>query len=114
MNDQAIWSLEEQFWTGGEDHYRRALDPKCVMAFPAPAGIIAGPRIAETLKGAPRWSSVSMTERHTVRPSPDIVVIAYQAQGRREDAAPYGAYCTSTYRRSTDGWRLVQHQQTPC
>ena len=114
MNEQAIWSLEEQFWTGGADHYRRALDPKCGLPFPAPAGRIAGPRIAETLKGAPRWSSVSMTERHTVRPSPDIVVIAYQAQGRREDAAPYGAYCTSTYRRSTDGWRLVQHQQTPC
>ena len=65
MDDGTIWSLEERFWAGGDDHDRSALDPECVMAFPAPAGIIAGARIAESLAGAPRWSSVAMSERRT-------------------------------------------------
>jgi hypothetical protein len=112
MNDE-IWSLEEQFWTAGADYYRDALGPDCVMAFPAPAGIIAGLQIVQTLENAPRWSSIAMSERHLVQPSPDIVVIAYRAEGRREGASTYEAYCTSTYHRGTAGWRLIQHQQTP-
>lgn len=113
MNDETLWLLEEQFWTGGEDHYLEALDPECVMAFPAPAGILAGPGIIESLQGAPRWSSVAMSDRHLLRPSSDIVVLAYRAEGRREGAPPYQAYCMSGYRHAGEGWRLFQHQQTP-
>jgi hypothetical protein len=40
-------------------------------------------------------------------------MLAYMAEATREDADPYGAYCTSTYRRESDRWRLIQHQQTP-
>jgi hypothetical protein len=40
MNDDAIWSLEEQFWFAGEAHYRSALDPECNMGFPAPVEIM--------------------------------------------------------------------------
>lgn len=113
-DDDALWSLEERFWTGGEDHYARTLDAECVMAFPPPAGILAGGRrIAESLKGAPRWSSIAMSERHVSRPTSDVGILAYKARGERDGAAPYEAYCTSTYRRDGDGWRLVQHQQTP-
>ena len=42
MTDEEAWRVEERFWTGGEEHYREALDPACVMAFPAPAGIMHG------------------------------------------------------------------------
>lgn len=83
------------------------------MAFPAPAGIIAGPAIAQSLADAPRWASVEMAERHVGRPAADLLVLAYKARGVRDGAAPYGAYCTSTYRRDGDRWLLVQHQQTP-
>ena len=113
-DDQDLWSLEEQFWTSGTEHYDRVLDPECVMAFPAPAGILAGHRwIVESLKDAPRWSSVAMSERHVTRFGADLTVLAYRARGVRDDTSPYQAYCTSTYRRAPDGWRLVQHQQTP-
>jgi len=112
-NDAELWSLEEQFWTGGEAHYERVLDPHCVMAFPAPAGILAGARIVDGLKGAPRWASVTMTERHVAHPAPDVSVLAYRARGQRAGAPAYEAYCSSTYRRAPGGWRLVQHQQTP-
>ena len=112
--EDELWSIEEQLWTGGQDQYERTLDPKCVMAFPPPAGILAGARIVESLKGAPRWSSVTMSERHLARPTPDVSVLAYRARGERSGAsAAYDAYCTSTYRREAGGWRLLQHQQTP-
>ncbi|HEX2256307.1 MAG TPA: nuclear transport factor 2 family protein [Afifellaceae bacterium] len=108
-----LWALEEEFWTGGEKHFRRALAPDCVMAFPAPVGILAGEAIVESLRHAPRWSSIAMRERHTAQPSPDLAVLAYLAEAKRGEAAPYRGYCTSTYRRTPKGWRLVQHQQTP-
>ena len=113
MTDEDAWRMEERIWTSGEDHYREALDPACVMAFPPPAGIIAGPAIARSLAGAPRWTSVTMTETRIGRPSDDLLVLAYKARGLRDGSAPYDAYCTSTYRRADDRWRLVQHQQTP-
>lgn len=113
MTDDEAWRAEERFWTDGEDHYREALDPACVMAFPAPAGIIAGSAIAQSLAGAPHWASVEIAERHVGRPAADLLVLAYKARGLRDGAAPYEAYCTSTYRRAGDHWRLIQHQQTP-
>ena len=113
MTDEEAWRAEERFWTGGEDHYSEALDPECVMAFPAPAGIMrGGAAIARSLAGVPRWASVEMAERHVGRPTADLLVLAYRARGSRDGAAPYGAYCTSTYRDDGYRWRLVQHQQT--
>lgn len=113
MTDDEVWHLEERFWTSGAGHYREALDPECVMAFPAPAGIIQGPGIARSLAGASRWSSIGMAERHVGRPAEGLLVLAYKAEGRRGCAAHYRAYCTSTYRKDGDHWRLFQHQQTP-
>ena len=113
MTDEEAWRVEERFWTGGEEHYREALDPACVMAFPAPAGIMHGAGIARSLAGAPRWASVEMAGRHAARPAADLLVLAYKARGTRDGAPPYEAYCTSTHRRDGDRWRLVQHQQTP-
>ena len=113
MTHDEAWRAEERFWFGGAEHFRQALDPACVMAFPAPAGIMQGAGIAESLAGAPRWSSLDMTERHVARPAPDLLVLAYKARGFRDGVVPYLAYCTSTYRRDGGGWRLVQHQQTP-
>ena len=113
MTDEEAWRAEERFWTGGEDHYREALDPACVMAFPAPVGIMHSAGIVRGLAGAPRWSSVEMAERHAARPAADLLVLAYKARGLRDGAPPYGACCTSTYRRTSGRWRLVQHQETP-
>lgn len=111
--DEDLWSLEERLWTSGVEQYERTLDPECVMAFPPPTGIMVGRGIFESLKGAPRWSSVTMAERHVARPSSDVGILAYRARGVRDGAPAYEAYCSSTYRRTPGGWRLVQHQQTP-
>jgi hypothetical protein len=40
------------------------------------------------------------------------MVLGYGADGRRDGAEPYLAFCASTYRRDLETWKLIQHQQT--
>lgn len=114
MDADAIWDLERGFWTGPPERAAALLDPGCLMAFPAPAGLLAGAKaIAPTLAGAPRWDAVAMADRRLAAPDPALAVLAYRAEARRGDAPPWRVLCTSTWRRGAAGWRLVQHQQTP-
>ena len=106
-----IWTIEELLWTGGTDTYRTRLAPGCMMAFHG-LGVLQGEEILESLKDAPRWQSVEMTARHTSE-TDGIVVISYVATGYRDGDAPHRVLCTSTWRRTGNGWRLVQHQQAP-
>ena len=94
MTDWEAWHAEERFWNGGENHCRQALNPACVMAFPAPVWR----RHRAELGGR----AALVFSRH-----------GGKARGLRDGAAPYEACCTSTYRDAGDRWRLVQHQQTP-
>jgi hypothetical protein len=112
MDDQAAWALEERFWLEGVSLYEELLDPECLMVFPG-MGVLRAARVLESLRSASRWTSVVMTERTLARPAETLMVLAYRAEGRRGDAAPYVAYCSSTYRQAGDAWSLVQHQQTP-
>ena len=113
MKDAEIWSIEEELWTGGPDHYRKIMDPHCVMAFPAPAGILSCDAIMKSLDDMPRWSSVEMSDQHAQRPAHELIVLAYKAEGEREGYKAYRVFCTSTYCLAGDGWRLIQHQQSP-
>lgn len=114
MTDAELWTIEQNLWTGGPAMFASRLADSCVMALPAPAGIIAGrAAIVASIAANPRWSTIEMTERTLVRPASDLVVLAYRATGQRVGAAQYHAYCSSTYRRDERGWQLVQHQQTP-
>ena len=110
---EALWQLEEEFWTGGEPLYRQRLSPDCVMVFPKPAGILKGEAILEALKGAPRWKSVRMTSKQLVEHDAGTVVLAYEARAERDEKDFYSALCSSTYARAGGAWRLLQHQQTP-
>lgn len=112
VDETAAWAEEERWWKGGADAMAAALDSDAVMVFAPPVGILTGLSILDTLEGAPRWTEVEMTERVALRPTADIVVLAYRAEGRRGEAEPYVAYCTTTYRSDGERWRLVQHQQT--
>ena len=113
MNEVAIWSLEEQFWMEAEIYYRSALDPECIMGFPAPVGIIVGKAILESLAQAPRWAAIEMGDCGLVRPTPDLIALGYRARATRRGAEPYQAFCTSCYRASVGGWKLFQHHQSP-
>ena len=110
MSDEQVWPLEEAFWLGGRETYTQTLAPECLMAFSI--GLLGREDILRSIEGAPRWESVSMTERRVDRPDPGTVVLAYRATAER-GAETYAAFCTSTYRRVGEAWKLIQHQQTP-
>ena len=111
MNDDSAWTLEERFWLEGSSVYDDLLDPACLMAFPG-MGVMRAAAILDSLKSAPRWASVNMTNRELGRAGDRVIVLGYRAEGRREGAEPYQCFCTSTYRADGGRWTLVQHQQT--
>ena len=112
MSDE-IWQLETAFWTADPDETQHALDPHCLMAFPPPAGIISGAQIITSMRAAPRWQTVVMVEKRLRLPAADLAVLAYFVSARRSSDGAYTAYCSSTYRQTPSGWKLIQHQQTP-
>ncbi|MGR3320684.1 MAG: nuclear transport factor 2 family protein [Pseudooceanicola sp.] len=105
-----IWQVEEILWTGGTDAFRKRLDRECLMAFPG-VGVLEGDEILDSLKDAPRWQSVEMDDRHSTGDE-DVIVLSYRAVAIRDGDAPYNALCTSTWRRTAKGWRLLQHQHS--
>lgn len=114
MDDQRIWAFEESLWTADAAHYRESIDDSCLMVLPAPPFIVSGEQAIAAVSATPRWSQVTLSERQVARPEEGLIVIAYQAQATREGVDPYGAHCTSTYRRiAHEDWKVVQHQQTP-
>jgi hypothetical protein len=97
MDDAFAWTMEERFWTGGIAHYGAALHLDCVMAFPAPVGIMSGSAILDSLAGAPRWSEVTFADRAMARIGEGALVLGYRARAIRPGTQPYEAFCTSTY-----------------
>jgi len=110
---QTIWESERRLWLEGSEAYDELLHPRCIMVFADPVGVLKGDAISESLKGVPRWTEVEMAEQSSSGDEGNVVVIAYRAKARRGDAAPYDAYCSSTYIRNHESWRIIQHQQTP-
>lgn len=107
------WSLEQALWTGGVETYERTLAPRALTVVPAERGLLDRAATMDAIRSAPRWSRVEMLERRDMRPRADIIVLAYRAEGTREDGDAYRAWCSSVYVRERDGWRLALHQQTP-
>ena len=114
MDDDRIWAFEESLWTADAEHYRESIDDACLMVLPAPPFLFSGEQAIAAVAATPRWSKVTLSERQVARPEEGLIVVAYRAQAEKEDAEPYDAHCTSTYRRiAHEEWRVVQHQQTP-
>lgn len=108
-----VWAAERAFWLEGPETAAKLLHDACLMAF-AGVGVLRGAAsILQSLAGAPRWAELEISEEAQSRPADDLVVLAYRARARRQDAPPYEAWCTSVWRRETGAWRIVQHQQTP-
>ena len=114
MTDDDAWRIEESLWKGSPAAFADRVSSNCLMVFADPIGVISGTEAVEGINELERWVTVEMTGKQIARPSRDIAILAYRAEGRRDVAPTYRAYCTSTYHRSGDGrWLLVQHQQTP-
>jgi hypothetical protein len=114
MDDDRVWSFEEGLWTGDGDHYRTLIDEECLMVLPMPPYVFSGEKAVKAVSDTPCWSTVELSGRQVSRPQEGLIVVAYEANARKDGTPSYRAYCTSTYRRlAHDEWRVVQHQQTP-
>ena len=113
MTDGEFWDVERSLWLEGAETFRRWMAAECLMVFPPPAGILAGPAILEGLASAPRWRRVGLEDRQLRRTGEAAVALAYRAEASRPGTEPHRALCSSTYVREAGDWWLVQHQQTP-
>jgi Domain of unknown function (DUF4440) len=108
-----LWALERALWLEGPERMRAAMAADCVMVFPEPAGILAGPAILAGLAAAPRWAELAIAGARVARPRRGVAVLAYRAEARRADGPAYRALCASVWLEAEDGWRIAAHQQTP-
>ncbi|HYI40279.1 MAG TPA: DUF4440 domain-containing protein [Allosphingosinicella sp.] len=112
MDDDRVREFETALWIGGEDVYRRSIDPECLMVVPAAPFVMSGGEAIEAVSKTPRWETVEFEDFRIGRPQEGLIVIAYGVRASRGEEA-YSAYCTSTYRRiEHEVWQVVQHQQT--
>jgi hypothetical protein len=108
---EELWQLEERFWRDGVEVYEEFLAPEALMVFPG-IGIMDRAAIIDSLRHAPRWTQLAITEPHALC-TENTAVLAYRAEARRGDEAPYRAHCSSTYVPGPQGWLMLAHQQTP-
>lgn len=110
--DDALWDLEERFWTQGAESARTLSAKNAIFVFPYPAGILSGDAVWREADVAQRWRSVEMSSRQISRQD-NIAVLAYRVCAERNDKPLYEALCTSTYLNDDGKWLRLAHQQTP-
>jgi hypothetical protein len=112
MNSADLWQLENNFWTGDAEYYRRHVSDAAVMVFP---GMVLDKAASiANIGSAPRWTGVTLADRQLVPLSDGVIALQYRASARRAgDTAPYQTLATSVYVRRDDAWQLAVHQQTP-
>ena len=112
MEDDRIIEFERALWIGEGDVFRRCVSDDCLMVVPEEPFILRGAEAIEAVERTPRWTHVDLLDLQVQRPREGLIVIAYQADACRGDES-FRAFCTSTYRRASEGeWRVIQHQQT--
>ncbi|HEX8224653.1 MAG TPA: DUF4440 domain-containing protein [Allosphingosinicella sp.] len=112
MDDDRVREFETALWIGGEEVYRRSIDPDCLMVVPAAPFLLSGSEAIEAVAKTPRWETVEFDDLRIGRPQEGLIVLAYRVRASRGGEA-YSACCTSTYRRvEHEHWQVVQHQQS--
>ena len=89
MDDTDAWRNERRLWLEGSDPYRELLDEDCIMAFPAPVGLLRGRSvIIRSLQGIPRWEHLTISEKVMSRIGENFIVLGYLAEARRAEGGP--------------------------
>jgi hypothetical protein len=109
--EQQILELEEQFWRGGADVYRRHLAADALMVF-GPVGVLDRDGIIASVEGGQRWDDVAFSDVRFVRLTGDACVVTYRADAQRAGEAAYTALVGSVYVRRDGAWQLAFHQHT--
>ena len=111
--EQELLALEEQFWTGDGDFYRKNLDAECLCVFTDMAGVMSRDQVVSTISDGQRWSGLVIEPKGFRQLSDDVALLSYRASAKRPDGELYRAVVSSGYLRRGDAWKLAFHQQTP-
>jgi hypothetical protein len=107
-------ALEEQFWKGDADFFRRHLIDDALLVLPPPAGLMTKAMTVRSIGESSRWSEVTLREVNVLELSDGVALLTYRATARREAAGPrYTARVSSAFVRRDGEWKLAFHQQTP-
>jgi hypothetical protein len=108
-----LFALEEKFWPGDAQFYRRHLDERCIVSFTEMAGLMSKEQIAGMIKEGQRWRDLKLTRQGFYQPTSDVAIITYEVTAKRDSGAPHHAHVSTVYIRRADGWKMGFHQQTP-
>jgi hypothetical protein len=106
--------LERRFWRSAGDAtaYAEWLAPDAVHVFPG-WGVVDRTAALEGVDGAGPWEAFRIDDPRVVQLGVDTAALVYVAEARRPSEGTYRAAIASVYRRTSGGWQLVLHQQTP-
>jgi hypothetical protein len=111
--EDEIFAIEEGFWAGDAEYYRRNLADTCLVAFPGMAGAFDKEAIAATVKDGQGWRELSIERKGSLAAGAGGVLITYEARAARKDGEAYAALVSSGYAREGQAWKMIFHQQTP-
>jgi hypothetical protein len=113
MNTERLLKLEEQFWKGDADFYRRCVTDDGLMVFPEPVGVLTKGQTVRAIEESPRWTTVHFEAPRVVELESKSVLLVYKAVAKRTGGAPYATLASSAYVEVDGEWLLTFHQQTP-
>jgi hypothetical protein len=111
--ETTLLELEQSFWRAAGDckRYAKMLASDAVHVFPG-GGIAERQAVLDGVAHAEPWESVKIHDARIVALGDESAALVYSAHARRAEQPLYRAAITSVYRRRSDGWQLVVHQQT--
>ncbi|MBK5221643.1 MAG: nuclear transport factor 2 family protein [Acidimicrobiia bacterium] len=114
--NQTLLELETAGWEAlsngaGRRFYTERLTPDAVMLLPQ-VGLLSHDKAIDGMDGAP-WSWFKIRNPQVVELGPDVAMLTYRVQARRDFDAEYQALVSSTYVQRDGEWKLAVHQQTP-
>lgn len=117
MTDELL-DLEREAWralsTSGDAavaYFADVLADDVLMLLPLGLVVADRDEVIDSMSGEP-WTSYQLQDERVLPLGEDSAVVAYTAHAQRA-GVDYHALVNSTYRRTSDGWRLAFHQQTP-
>ena len=110
---KALLALEEKFWAGDAEFYRRNLEDSCLIALAKTTGVFNRDDVARTVKNDNHWKDLDIKLKGVIEPVAGVAIITYQAHAKHETGEPYAAVVSSGYVKRVNGWKMTFHQQTP-
>ncbi len=107
-----IWELERRCWIEGRSFYEEIITVDSVYAFPPPMGIFKGSGFVSQMNEDGPCVSVEFSNQHAHELNGSWVLV-YEGLGASSDGSHRRSNCSSVWKRTSDGWKLVAHHQTP-